>query len=300
MNAYDISWEEFIDTLNSPRYKVERYSSKTGYPEFEKLRKYGVNIASTYDDLMNRLNRIPTQQEYIEEGLIRAEKFFTTKVKRDGRRWLAVGTKIDGRPKWAGFSWEDERLRKACKIRLARTYPSYLVETGVTIFFHSNYKDSIYISNHEQVDRVLGADLAIGVTDIDTILYFHVASRSGMSGIPNKEKRTPRVKDGPKFYRDFTDHIYLAYDLKESESTMMINGNSILKPQYIIDKFTEGLHTAVKNQSLGDNNKESLLGSSSIDRLAEWEERSLDKPLENVWINNPSPELDINYIKETS
>lgn len=237
MNIIDfMTIEELRELLESKEYKY-RVAKKVNYSAFEQLRSYGKGIATLFDDLIEDLGRIPTQDEFIRAGLVRCQEFFTdvSKVKNDGSRWF----KINGESWFQANWWKDKKLRLACAERLSRTYPSKIVEVATQIQMRDLFPEVEVVIN-DDLDFILGVDLAVIDVEADKTIYFHISSYNGRNWIKTKALRggTCIDRNGKKniFKRDFSKgHEALLYTLEESETTEIINGNPIFKESYLED-----------------------------------------------------------------
>jgi len=233
--------EQFHDLLRQKHYHLMEVP-KVSYRDFEQLRKFG-EVHNIFEDLTEELNRPPTQYEYIKEGLKRAEYFFKQKTKQ-GYRWFVLEKNLDGSNRWGKFNWDtDNDLQLACLQRLNRTYQSRIVELSTYYqLLDLQEKYDIDIGVHESLDLILGSDIAIRSRQYNKTAYFHITSFTGARWIGKKERRTINLSETDVYSRDFSkNHHTLAFDLEESETTTLVNGNPVLRTEYIEQKVQEAL-----------------------------------------------------------
>lgn len=233
---YNLSTKVLRDLLSTPAYKATSYQS-TYNPDFEALSDYG-NIKGVFDDLLTKLNRPPSQKEYIEEGMKRAEAFFQPNNKSKTTSIHSIKRKGSRSYTDAYFYWNKD-LQSACRGRLARTYPSYMVEYSTIIALKELYPE-FQIGSNTYVDTVFGADIVVASKALKKCFYIHIISNTPTSRgyLKEKAKRTGYCMDmdgnSKYFKRDWTKgHFELAYDRSNTANTEVINGNPILTHSYI-------------------------------------------------------------------
>lgn len=221
--------------ISKPEFTPRKYEW-VNYEEFEALKSFG-DIANLFEELAGVLGRVPTQDEFVAEGFKRSEVFFKKKGKD---RWLAVGEYPNGKPIWHNFQWEDERLQKAVKHRIARSYFSHMVEYSTILQLKEKYPE-YKVGASDYLDGIMGVDIVVGSKEYNKVLYIHVTSASGYSDhwLRNKEGRdgVGFDKDGNKHYykRNFKKgHVQLAFSKKEETySTEFVNGIPMFKDSHI-------------------------------------------------------------------
>lgn len=237
MLDYTLSIDKYKELISQPAYAMKQYEW-AGYEEFEQLVSFG-NIANMFEELADKLGRVPTQNEYIQEGLARSKAFFVGKSKSNGDRFLPIKKDKSGKVlKWHNFKWT-EKLEKAVTQRLARSYPSHMVEYSTILTLLSKFPQ-YKIGANDYLDGILGVDIVVGAEKANKVGYVHVTSASGYSDhwLKKKEDRTGKAwdKDGNKheYKRNFKKgHIHLAFSAYESESTEIINGIPMIKHSHI-------------------------------------------------------------------
>lgn len=225
-----MNYKEFLEIIKAEKFEVKTYD-KQYYPEFEALFDYG-NIAVLFDDLMKENDGIPpTQQEYVEAGLVRAKKFFDEK----DSHWIYKTRK------YHQFVW-DERLIKAVKNRLARTYPSFLIEIQVQLYLLNKY--DVKLACNEYLDMNFGVDIT--VLKDKKLYYIHIAKNSRWSRDMIKEKGNRKsyiMKNNKKHYwtRNWgsAHHLLLFNDI-DSDRMQNVNGNILFADSYL-DRYFDDL-----------------------------------------------------------
>uniref|UniRef100_UPI00054DCDE9 hypothetical protein n=1 Tax=Bacillus sp. UNC41MFS5 TaxID=1449046 RepID=UPI00054DCDE9 len=168
--------------------------------------------------------------------------FFVGKSKPNGDRFLPVGKKTDGKPIWHNFKWE-EKLEKAIVQRLARSYPSHMVEYSTILQLKSNYPN-YKVGANDYLDGIMAVDIVVGAENQDKVVYVHVTSASAYSDkwlkVKEDRKGVGIDKDGKKHYyqRNFKKgHVHFAFDKVDSKTTDVINGIPVFKDSYIQEKL---------------------------------------------------------------
>lgn len=232
-------------------YRAIKYDF-VNYPEYEKLNG-SVIMPAVFDRLVDRLGRIPTQREFVEEGLLDSAKFFLNpqKLKNGNERWLKVyndkGYKV-----WHNFSWT-ERLQKAIVSRLARSYHSMTAEHTAELTLKYLFPDWTIISD-ERLDRVLGTDI-VCITDDNQVVYFHVTAESNyaLHLLKRKARYDGKLYKGGKpiyFKRNFNAaHKLLLYSRKLENNKSMHHASIIFfKKTYIENTALSALEDAEELQ----------------------------------------------------
>lgn len=276
--------EQFNNLLREPEYHFTDIPSPR-YEEFEKLRKYG-EVANLFEELEESLGRPPTQSEYIQIGLIRAEEFFRTNTKK-GYRWFVLEKNPDGSNRWGKFNWDtDERLHQAVTQRLSRTYQSKLAELSIyhQLICMSNIYD-IEVGTHDYLDLILGVDIAVRSETMNKTSYFHVSSESGALWIPTKEGRSVDLSDIDTYTRDFSkNHQNITYTLEESDKTLLINNNVTIRREYIELMIATAMmeeHSDTYQSEQIEELKKRLEEATNFSSLKD----------SDIWATNSKPEL---------
>lgn len=220
--------------ISQPEFEMKQYQW-VGYDEFEKLTSYG-DLANLFEELAEELGRVPTQTEYIKAGFERSKEYFQ---KKGEDRWLPIGTYPNGKKIWHNFKWE-EKLMRAIIQRLARSYPSHMVEYSTILTLLEKYPH-YKIGASDYIDTIMAVDIVVASEEHNKVAYLHVTSASGYSDKWLKRKEDRKGigidKNGKKHYykRNFKKgHVHLAFSRKEeTDSTEFINGIPIIKESHI-------------------------------------------------------------------
>ncbi len=240
MLDYTMSIESFKEMIKKPEYKAVQMKFQQ-YPEFEGLNYYGVS-PTLFEDLAEKLGRIPTQAEYINEAYKSSVNFFTDpKHCKNGVRYL--NWKCYKTKKWHNnhpFKL-DKKLAYSITQRASRTYPSLIAEY-ITILTLKTKFPSYVVGAHDHLDSLMGVDIVVSnlYADQNKSVYLHVHSGSPDATNLVKDKATRPVKRidnwGKAHYykRDFSKgHFSLTFSKYPSKSTEYINGIPFIKESYI-------------------------------------------------------------------
>lgn len=238
--------KELLHTEEFKRVDVGRYIDEY----FEGLFDY--NVIDLFDTLKKEFGRIPSQQEYIERGLMRAEGFF----KGQPTRWCGYNL---GRHT---FTW-DEDLIRAVKGRLDNAYNSYVVEEQVEEFIRDNYDVKTATKYRKYLDTNFGSDVTI--LSGEKIYYIHVVKESKSSRNHLKDKATRKSYIPNKFgrkcywYRNWNKvhhgHHALFFDKENTEQTEIINGVVVFRDDYLTEYF-DNLFSGDKYDVMGESELE--------------------------------------------
>lgn len=238
--------KELLTTKEFERVNIERFTNEY----FEKVHGYGV--VDLFDALKKEFGRIPSQKEYIERGLMRAEEFFAN----NPNQWC--GYSLGNHT----FTW-DEDLIRAVKSRLDRTYNSYVIEAQVEEYVRDNYDVKMPRSDKEfYLDYNFGSDITILLED--RFYYIHVArdSKYSREHLTKKGDRKSYIPiNGKKFYwtrkwnKRHIGHHSLLYNARSANQTETVNGLVLFKDEYLREYFDK----------LFSGNKYDVLGESEIE-----------------------------------
>lgn len=245
---YNLSIKQLEELLKTDAYRATNYPCHN-LPEFEELSDYG-NIKTLFDDLLTQLGRPPSQKEYVTAGTARAKEFF--KPNTFGGRASVHTAYKNGKTKQLSFIWNSE-LITAVQKRLSRTYPSLLVEYSTIIMLKEMYPNFKLAANL-YIDGIFGADIVVASKEHNRVFYIHVIRNSASSRQLLKEKATRKgfcqdvFGHNKYFIRNWsTSHTELAYDTHESSRTANINGNFIMKPEYVREVIEGEIHSSAAN-----------------------------------------------------
>ena len=257
---------DLMNLIQEERYANLDLPARTNYPEFEALNRFG-DMPNIWDDLTEEYGRIPTPREYGTETMTRAFKFFTTDTNPDGTKTLYCRP-MRGEHYYHDFEW-GERLARSVAIRQMRSYQSYLVEDLLIGWLLEHKGHEVRVGVHENVDKVMGVDLAVHFKEPDYIMYVHITTKNQMDNLGNKEKRNQKNLRG-YFKRDFTNHVVLGYEREVTKFTDKVNGLYIPN-QHLMEVFYGKLK--VRAEELAEESKKdpSLEESSRSNTLQELE-----------------------------
>lgn len=227
------------------------YEDKKKIALYENVNNFGSDIACLFEDLYVELERIPTQQEYIDKGIIVTEKWWINELCRKDS--MLRGLQFEG------------CILQAVKNRLGRGYLSRISELYAIALLKEIYPDAKIIT-HDVIDFILGVDIVMEYKG--KRLYFHVYKNSYWADIAfkNKEYRGGmQTSTGQfvKYRRNFTGDISLIYDTIESDTTEIINGIPLFREKYI----RTTVDRAMKNSAVGER-----VGcmNSKLNKLNNW------------------------------
>lgn len=263
-----MNYTELMNLIQEERYASLDLPTQTKFPEFEGINNYG-DVTTLWDELKEELGRIPTQKEYGKEALARAEYFFNTFTNSDGSK--TIYTRPYNQPGHPyKFRWS-RRLARSVLIREMRCYQSYLVEDVLVSWLLEHKGHEIRVGVHENMDKVMGVDLAVHFKEYDYIMYVHVTTKSQMFNLGGKEKRNQKNANG-YFERDFTNHVVLGYERVETEVTDKVNGLYIPN-QYKLELFYNDMRIKagkLSEKSKKDSSLQESLESNSLHELEDW------------------------------
>ena len=188
----------------------------------EKVTGFGHTVGDSFESLIQKLGRVPTQKEYSENSL--------AKIKA----WWTVET--------AGIEWSDT-VEQAVYNRQLRSYSSHLVELHTLLAVRELFPDwQVYCT--DSIDLLMGVDLVVETKQKRLYIHIFKNTQSAFQAFRRKENRGGR-KDSAgkfkKFKRDFTGDKSLQYDWSQSqcsESTKFINGNPVFKKDYLFTQLS--------------------------------------------------------------
>ncbi|MCM3639709.1 hypothetical protein M4D68_00930 [Priestia aryabhattai] len=239
MTKLNYTLAELEELLAQPDYRAYTRLNYSNVPEplLDGVRKmdnvvsFGQGIIDLFDNMVDRLGRLPSQKEYIDEGLPISQEFWEENQH--------THNKINGYPWTKG-------VKLGVMDRLARTYTSKLVELHLEIML----KDLGYkVRTHALLDSVMGVDIV--VEDDLKRYYVHVTtSKHGIAGaersVRKKESRGNFLVKGEykdywvKYGRDFKGDCVLCYESTtplHNNSTKWINNNPVFNKEYIQEYF---------------------------------------------------------------
>lgn len=234
------------DIVKSYKYSCSKYKVSKKYEEFEEVVDFGGFLgAELFAQLKSELNRLPSQDLFVEAGVAKTLK------------WVDIQRKVwlNRSKKYHNFFWDDE-LSDHVKNRLARSYTSFVIEEQVEEYVR-NYLGA-KTTNNILIDIVFGSDVTVMLND--RVYYIHITSNSKWSNdlIKRKGQSKPYViVDGVKKYwkRNWrTGHHVLAYDKFDESMMIDVFGNYLFEEDYL-KKWLDEL-VASDNYDKADDNAE--------------------------------------------
>lgn len=213
------------DLLKREEYKIVDKRLEEYYSEFEELYSYGFVGAYLFDELKKSYRRIPTQEEFLEEGLDRAYNFFSFQPKQ----WLSKSKE------YHYFNW-DSKLINCIENRLTRSYISFILEEQVSEFVKEYYNAKT--TSNPMIDVVFGSDVT--VLKGDKIYYIHITKNNNWSSsfLRSKGDKSAFAVDdnGDKRYwkRNWKKgHHLLTYNNRWQERMINVNGNTLFNEEWL-------------------------------------------------------------------
>lgn len=235
MQITGITKRQLEDLLAQPEYKAFKrvnYATLTdelreGVLKAEAVTSFGTEVINQFDEFLLQQGRLPTQKEYVEQGLALYQKFWEDN--KDTHRVIN------------GYSFT-KGVKLGCMNRLARTYNSKLVEIHLELMLSEM---GFAVKSHPLLDAVMGVDMVI--QDDLKRYYIHVTSSSkGKSfaekSVKKKESRGKFLHRGKwvSYGRDFkrdTILCYSSFPIKGDNSTKWINNLPLFKEEYIREQL---------------------------------------------------------------
>lgn len=229
---YEVKMNTFSkSSMTSKGYDWEKYRKAQQDNSF-------MVISTLFDTLIEKLERIPSQKEYIKEGLNLVRKNWN-KRNRDK------------------FSKEHEL---AFRFRIGATYISKVIELHAEVRLKELYPNA-NIFSHILVDCTVAADIIFDDNETGKRYYIHVLkdSMESRNFLIQKESRGKFKYENKwfQFKRDFSTHSHLYYNFKDKK----INGQPFISDAQLI---------RVIAKAKMDNEGEKINGNTQLDKLKEW------------------------------
>lgn len=192
-------------------------SQKREVDSVEKQASFSPALGSTFELLLETLERLPTQKEFAEKATEQSKECW--QHSNSGQKWTEV-------------------MNIAVYNRHLRSYSSHVVELHTLLSIRELFPEwNVYCSN--ELDLLMGVDLVIETEK--KRLYVHVFKNSKMGFVSFQRKQFRGGKRNShgkfiKYQRDFSGDKSLQYDWnrnQQSESTQFINGNPLLRQEYL-------------------------------------------------------------------
>lgn len=263
----NLTVEKLEKRLASPEYKIREFWDRSTLTEeerkqvnaYESISSFGSDIANLFENMIERLGHVPSQEEFIQQGVELTREWFCDNMLKN--------------PRLKGLPF-NKIVQKATEERLARTWVSMVVELHTKLLIQETLPH-LKVIQHDLLDLVMGVDLI--VEDDKKRYYVHIFKNTswGMKAFKIKEKRGGLMKGKQfiKYKRDFTGDSILAYEWDkrtDHTSTKFINGIPLFKADFIEWKFKMMKRTSSIGEAV--NTKESKLV-----KLNDWLEKNFGK-----------------------
>lgn len=253
--------------LAQPEYKIRGYWDRSQLSEteqrqvnaYESISSFGSDIANLFENMIERLGFVPSQEAFIKEGVELTKKWFCDNMLKN--------------PRLKGLPFNSV-VQRAAEERLARTWVSMVVELHTKLLIQETLPH-LKVIQHDLLDLVMGVDLV--VEDDKKRYYIHIFKNTswGMKAFKMKEKRGGLMKGRRfiKYKRDFTGDAILAYEWDsrtDHASTKFINGIPLFKAEFLEWKFMMLKRTASIGEAINTKH-------SKMDHLNDWLKNHFDQ-----------------------
>lgn len=252
------------ETLQQASFSpVARVNRKELSPEqnreintLENIVTFGQDSISLFDNLVYTMKGLPSQSQYVEAGL---------PLMID---WLA-----ENRPEII----ITDIVKEGLKLRMTRTYMSKVTEIHLDCIF-KEYLSDMKVTTFPMLDSVMGVDL---VVEDDTKRYYvHVTSNTPFANkmLLQKENRggMRMGKTFIEYSRDFSGDLILRYDTHtESDTTMIVNGFPLFKPEFIEGRF----FIASRQSGIGEDLS---VKYSKLQHFKDWARTNLNMKISSI------------------
>lgn len=223
------STKEFEKLIGQAEYSTKKYLDRSKLTDkelmavdaYENITSFGIDVADCFEDLLEELGRIPTQDEYVNRGVELTSMWCEAILKHDNR---VLGINFEG------------AVVDACKDRLGRGYISMVNELHTKLLLKEIYPKAKVIS-HDLLDLLLGVDIVLELDKKRYYIHIFKDSHYGVQAFYNKEQRGGINKDGKfiKYQRDFTGDVRLQYLSRDtnSDKCKFINGMPVFTREWL-------------------------------------------------------------------
>ncbi|MFG3611430.1 hypothetical protein [Rummeliibacillus stabekisii] len=229
---------------------------REGVYKMDSVVSFGQDSIELFDNLIEKLHRLPTPKEYISEGLVIMENYW-----KENRH---TNKKIGGYPFNKG-------VKLGCADRLLRTYISFIVEIHLQLLLKEK---GFKVCEHPLIDSIMGVDLI--AENHKKRYYIHVTtSKRGEGGsiqsVKHKEKRGLFLFGGEwhNYSRDFSGDVVLHYPQKAVGGMAKEVNNLILLEKEYLDFFFD-------LKDISSKHGEPLGRPSKLLRFNEWTRAALN------------------------
>lgn len=222
----------------------------------ERLNSFGHDSITLFEDMIEEMGTLPSQALYVDRGLP-----------------MMIAHLQEYKPE---VSITDV-ARKSLILRMTRTYMSKVVELHLGCIFEE-YLPELTIRNYSIIDSVMGVDF---VAEDDTKRYYiHVTSNTPFAQrMLQKKEARGGYKVGntyQRYSRDFTGDLILKYDTYcDSDTTAIVNGFPLFKPDFIQDRF----FIAKRQSKIGEP---LAVPYSKLQHFKDWAETYMDKDIQSI------------------
>lgn len=196
------------------------------YENVEKI----YELAPLYDQMKRELKRLPKWREYC-------------------KRYCKISW---GKCKEYPLNEQEQLLMKqAIAWRASRSWIAMNVENFLTLQLLEWGYD---IVEHRYIDIAMGVDI-VAIDNEGRLTYIHVTKNTdyALSKVEKKERYNSHLNGWVRFQRDFTNHLVLAYDPKESERNRIIHGIPVFRKEYILNQMgTVNEHETIEDNRLSE------------------------------------------------
>lgn len=222
--------KEFENLISQPEYATTKYLDRSKLAEtdldavnrYENITSFGSDVADCFEDLMDELGRIPTQDEYVERGVDLTRQWWCEAILKHNQS--VKGLDFEG------------AVVDACRDRLGRGYISMVNELHTQILLKEVYPKGKIIT-HDLLDLLLGVDIVLELDKKRYYIHIFKDSHYGVQAFYKKEKRGGINHNGKfiKFKRDFTGDVrlqYLSHDTND-DKCKFINGIPVFTREWL-------------------------------------------------------------------
>lgn len=250
--------QELYELLNSEMYRLEPSS------EYHRLKRIDSEpVIAVFDELSEKLGRLPIREEYVQECLIRTEKYVEKlTLKEKSRR------KKHRSEKKLLLRWNNDTKKEVRNIA-EKAYTSFVIEYATVIQLKDLYPEAKIVTSFS-IDHTFGADIVLYLDN--KVIYLHIMSRSDNSiKAFERKSKTPGRAESRKniihyWKRDWSEgHVQLRYVRKDHNRMNIVNGNPIFEEVFLKKTVNEALSDRNKHERTDIKGKK-----TSIEAFIDW------------------------------
>ena len=217
----NIKTYEFTDK-DREKFTVNFKCYRNLYENVEKI----YELAPLYDNMKRELKRLPGWREYCNRYC---------KISWDKCKEYPLDKQ------------EQLLMKQAIAWRASRSWIAMNVENFLTLQLLEWGYD---IVEHRYIDIAMGVDI-VAIDNEGRLTYIHVTKNTeyALSKVEKKEKYNSHLGGRVSFQRDFTNHLVLAYDPKESKRNRIIHGIPAFRKEYVLNQ----MGTVKEHETIEDN-----------------------------------------------